>query len=109
MEIDNVVAVKIAPFNRYQTLEVVRAVAESGREDVALYTGNDDNIVLDLLTPYPFPTRAMENRSSAASSAACWAIGPCGPAGPWNFWRSADVWLQAVARFLAACSAVAWR
>ncbi len=54
MEIDNVVAVKIAPFNRYQTLDVVRAVAESGRDDVVLYTGNDDNIVLDLLTPFRF-------------------------------------------------------
>ncbi len=53
-EIENVIAVKIAPFNRYQTLEVVRAFAEAGREDVALYTGNDDNIVLDLLTPYRF-------------------------------------------------------
>src|SRR6266850_4919056 len=51
-EIENVVAVKIAPFNRYQTLDVVRAVVESGREDIALYTGNDDNIILDLLTPY---------------------------------------------------------
>ena len=49
-EIENVVAIKIAPFNRYQTLDVVRAVAESGRE-IALYTGNDDNILLDLLTP----------------------------------------------------------
>lgn len=47
--IDNVVAVKIAPFNRYQTLDVVRAIAESGRgEEIALYTGNDDNIVGDL-------------------------------------------------------------
>ncbi len=54
LEIDNVVAVKIAPFNRYQTLDVVRAVAESGRDDVVLYTGNDDNIVLDLLTPFRF-------------------------------------------------------
>ncbi len=54
-EIDNVVAVKIAPFNRYQTLDVVRAVAESGRaEEIALYTGNDDNIVVDLLTWYRF-------------------------------------------------------
>ena len=51
-EIDNVVAVKIAPFNRYQTLDVVRAVADSGRDDLALYTGNDDNILVDLLTPY---------------------------------------------------------
>ncbi len=54
LEIENIVAIKIAPFNRYQTLDVIRAVAESGRDDVALYTGNDDNIVLDLLTPYTF-------------------------------------------------------
>jgi hypothetical protein len=52
-EIENVVAIKIAPFNRYHTLDVVRAVAESGR-DLALYTGNDDNIVMDLVTPYAF-------------------------------------------------------
>jgi hypothetical protein len=52
-EIENVVAIKIAPFNRYQTLDVVRAVAESGR-DIALYTGNDDNIAMDLLTPFVF-------------------------------------------------------
>src|ERR1700689_2912761 len=52
-EIENVVAIKIAPFNRYQTLDVVRAVAESGR-DIALYTGNDDNIVMDLVTPQRF-------------------------------------------------------
>lgn len=53
-EIENVVAIKMAPFNRYQTLDVVRAVMESGREDIALYTGNDDNIVIDLLTPFRF-------------------------------------------------------
>lgn len=52
-EIENVVAIKIAPFNRYQTLDVVRAVAESGR-NIPLYTGNDDNIVMDLVTPYAF-------------------------------------------------------
>ena len=56
-EIENVVAIKMAPFNRYQTIDVVRAVAESGRgENIALYTGNDDNIVMDLLTPYRFKT-----------------------------------------------------
>ena len=55
VEIENVVAIKIAPFNRYQTIDVVRAVAESGRaKDIALYTGNDDNILLDLLTRYDF-------------------------------------------------------
>lgn len=54
-EIENVVAIKIAPFNRYQTLDVVRAVAESGRaREIALYTGNDDNIVVDLLTRFPY-------------------------------------------------------
>ncbi len=53
-EIENVVAIKMAPFNRYQTLDVVRAIVESGREDIALYTGNDDNIVIDLLTPFRF-------------------------------------------------------
>lgn len=53
--IDHVIAVKIAPFNRYQTIEVLRAVARSGRGgEIALYTGNDDNIVLDLLTPHVF-------------------------------------------------------
>jgi hypothetical protein len=51
--IQNVVAIKIAPFNRYQTLDVMRAVAASGRDDIALYTGNDDSILMDLLTPYP--------------------------------------------------------
>jgi dihydrodipicolinate synthase/N-acetylneuraminate lyase len=56
-EIPNVIAIKIAPFNRYQTLEVIQAVAESGRAgDIALYTGNDDNIVADLLTQYAMPT-----------------------------------------------------
>ena len=53
-EIPNVVAVKIAPFNRYQTIDVVRAVGEAGRADIALYTGNDDNIAADLVTPFPF-------------------------------------------------------
>jgi Dihydrodipicolinate synthetase family len=58
-EIQNVVAIKIAPFNRYHTLEVVRAVEESGR-DIALYTGNDDNILMDLITPYRFETNGKQ-------------------------------------------------
>jgi dihydrodipicolinate synthase/N-acetylneuraminate lyase len=62
LEIRNVVAIKIAPFNRYQTLDVVRAVAESGRDDAALYTGNDDNIVMDLLTPFRFGDGGRELR-----------------------------------------------
>lgn len=58
-EIPNVVAIKIAPFNRYQTLDVVQAVAETGRADeIALYTGNDDNIVVDLLTEYAIASSA---------------------------------------------------
>lgn len=55
-KIENVLAIKIAPFNRYQTLDVVRGVIESGRaEEIALYTGNDDNILADLLTEFEFP------------------------------------------------------
>jgi len=54
-EIPDVVGIKMAPFNRYQTLDVLRAVAESGRaSEIALYTGNDDNILLDLLTEFRF-------------------------------------------------------
>jgi len=54
-EIPGVHAIKIAAFNRYQTLDVVRAVCESGRRnEITLYTGNDDNIVADLLTTYQF-------------------------------------------------------
>ncbi|MHC4705025.1 MAG: dihydrodipicolinate synthase family protein, partial [Planctomycetota bacterium] len=53
--IPNVLAIKIAPFNRYQTMDVLEAVARSGRSDeIALYTGNDDNIIIDLLTRYEF-------------------------------------------------------
>jgi hypothetical protein len=55
LEIENIVAIKIAPFNRYQTIDVVRALAESGRaQDVALYTGNDDNILNDLCSVFDF-------------------------------------------------------
>lgn len=54
-EVPNVHAIKVAAFNRYQTLDVVRAVCHSSRRsEIALYTGNDDNIVADLLTPYRF-------------------------------------------------------
>lgn len=52
---ENVAAIKCASFNRYQTIDLVRGVAASRRsEEVALYTGNDDNIVVDLLTPFAF-------------------------------------------------------
>ncbi|MBO1913363.1 dihydrodipicolinate synthase family protein, partial [Microvirga sp. 3-52] len=54
-EIPNVYGIKIAPFNRYQTLDVMRAVCNSTRnKEIAIYTGNDDNIVADLLTTYRF-------------------------------------------------------
>ncbi|HET8596124.1 MAG TPA: dihydrodipicolinate synthase family protein [Castellaniella sp.] len=53
--IDNVVAIKMAPFNRYRTQDVIRGVLAAKAEDrVTLYTGNDDHIVLDLLTPFTF-------------------------------------------------------
>lgn len=56
-EIPEVVAIKMAPFNRYQTFDVIRAVCDAGRsEDIALYTGNDDNIIVDLLTQYRIQT-----------------------------------------------------
>src|SRR5262249_20841450 len=76
-EIPNVVAIKIAPFNRYQTLDVVRAVAESGRaHEIALYTGNDDNIVVDLLTEYCIRTGRGETRLRITGGLlghwACW-------------------------------------
>jgi hypothetical protein len=56
-DVPNVLGIKVAPFNRYQTLDVVRAVCDAGREkDITIYTGNDDNIVSDLLTPYRIQT-----------------------------------------------------
>jgi len=56
LELEDVAAIKVAPFSRYQTLDVARAVADSGRAgEVALYTGNDDSIVADLLTSFPGP------------------------------------------------------
>lgn len=77
-EIENVVAIKMAPFNRYQTLDVVRAVAEAGRDDIALYTGNDDSIVVDLLTPYRFNAggRAVERRI-VGGLLGHWAVWTC--------------------------------
>jgi len=53
--LDNVIAIKIAPFDRYRTLDVIRGVVEAGAEDrITLLTGNDDHIVADLLTPFRF-------------------------------------------------------
>jgi dihydrodipicolinate synthase/N-acetylneuraminate lyase len=76
-EIPNVVAIKIAPFNRYQTLDVLRGVAEAGRaDDIALYTGNDDNIVADLLTEFRVPVGGTEAKLRIVGGLlghwACW-------------------------------------
>lgn len=76
-EIPRVVAIKIAPFNRYQTLDVVRAVAEACRDDIALYTGNDDNIVGDLVTPFRFEgggTRPASDRHIVGGLLGHWAV-----------------------------------
>jgi dihydrodipicolinate synthase/N-acetylneuraminate lyase len=75
--IPNVLAIKIAPFNRYQTLDVLEAVAHSGRADeIALYTGNDDNIIVDLLTRHEFNVNGREVSLRIAGGLlgqwACW-------------------------------------
>ncbi len=74
LDIERVVAIKVAPFNRYRTLDVSRGVAESGRTDVALYTGNDDAIVADLVTPFPSadPGKAVQFRGGLLGQ---WAVG----------------------------------
>jgi dihydrodipicolinate synthase/N-acetylneuraminate lyase len=94
-EIENVVAIKIAPFNRYQTIDVVRAIADSGREDIALYTGNDDNIVADLLTPFVWESRGrrVERR----------IVG--GLLGHWAVWTKSAVAMHRECRRLAATNA----
>ncbi|HXW96640.1 MAG TPA: dihydrodipicolinate synthase family protein [Gemmatimonadales bacterium] len=84
LEIPEVVAIKIAPFNRYQTFDVVRAAADAHRDDVALYTGNDDCIVIDLLV-----------RFRLAGGAERRIVG--GLLGQWAVWtRSAVVMLSAI-------------
>jgi dihydrodipicolinate synthase/N-acetylneuraminate lyase len=86
-EIPNVWAIKIAPFNRYQTIDVVRAVVEAGRDDIALYTGNDDNIVADLLTPFPI--------NVGGTTVVRWIDG--GLLGQWAVWtRGAVALLSAI-------------
>jgi hypothetical protein len=74
-EIRNVVAIKMAPFNRYNTIDVVRAVVEAGRDDIALYTGNDDNIIADLLTPFAFSTNAPKVRWIVGGLLGQWGVG----------------------------------
>ncbi|MGI5924357.1 MAG: dihydrodipicolinate synthase family protein [Lentisphaeria bacterium] len=70
-KISNVLGIKIAPFNRYCTFNVVRAVAESGR-DITLYTGNDDNIVGDLLTVYNIAGKKVRIRGGLLGHWCCW-------------------------------------
>jgi dihydrodipicolinate synthase/N-acetylneuraminate lyase len=73
VEIPNVFAIKVAPFNRYQTLDVIRAVAESSRAaEIALYTGNDDSIVSDLLTWYRFGSTRLRFRGGLLGHWAAW-------------------------------------
>ena len=91
--IDNVLAIKMAPFNRYRTIDVVRAVCDVGREkDVALYTGNDDNIVLDLLTEYRIV-------AADGSEKRVRIVG--GLLGQWCLWTRKAVEMQAALRELS--------
>lgn len=89
-DIPGVVAIKMAPFDRYQTLDVVRAVCASGRRDeIALYTGNDDNIVADLLTPFDLVVDGRPMRK--------WIVG--GLLGQWAVWTKPMVeLLERIAR-----------
>lgn len=73
-EIDRAVAIKVAAFDRYRTLDVLRAIAESGRRDIALYTGNDDNIVADLVTPYQFGAGQPEPTRFVGGLLGQWAV-----------------------------------
>jgi hypothetical protein len=89
-EIERVVAIKVAPFNRYQTIDVLRGVADAGRAgDIALYTGNDDHIVDDLITPFRFRENGPILR----------IVG--GLLGHWSVWTSSAV------RILQHCHQVA--
>jgi dihydrodipicolinate synthase/N-acetylneuraminate lyase len=92
--IDNVIAIKMAPFNRYRTLDVVRGIVAAGAEDrVALYTGNDDHIVLDLLVP--FAVRRGDDEVTVRIRG--------GLLGHWSVWTQAAVeQLARVQRAIAA-------
>jgi hypothetical protein len=80
--IDNVVAIKIAPFNRYRTLDVLRGVAAAGAlERVALYTGNDDHILLDLTLPFDLRERGVTTRAYFRG----------GLLGHWSVWTASAI------------------
>jgi dihydrodipicolinate synthase/N-acetylneuraminate lyase len=73
VEIPEVVAVKAAPFDRYRTLDVARAIGESGRaRDIALYTGNDDAIIPDLLAEYRFGDITLRTAGGLLGQWAVW-------------------------------------
>lgn len=98
VDIPNVVAIKVAPFNRYQTLDVVRAVADAGRgAEIALYTGNDDNIVADLLTEYVVGPNSKPLR----------IVG--GLLGQWAVWTKQAVELFKQIQAQRACGALDYR
>ena len=81
-EIDNVIAIKIAPFNRYRTLDVLRGVAAAGALDrVALYTGNDDHILLDLTLPFDLRDKGVTTRTYFRG----------GLLGHWSVWTASAV------------------
>lgn len=76
VEIENVIGIKVAPFNRYATQDVLRGVIESGRAgEIALYTGNDDHIVLDLLTPFHYAGQTVCFRGGLLGHWAVWTEG----------------------------------
>ena len=85
-QIENVVAIKMAPFNRYRTLDVIRGVAAANAEDrVTLYTGNDDHIVLDLAVPFDVQRGADTVRVRIKG----------GLLGHWSVWTKSAVELHA--------------
>jgi dihydrodipicolinate synthase/N-acetylneuraminate lyase len=96
--IDNVIGIKMAPFNRYQTLDVVRGVAEAGAAGrVALYTGNDDHIVADLLTPFAI-------RDERGAETTLRIVG--GLLGHWCVWTSSAVAIHRQCRDAVAAGAI---
>jgi dihydrodipicolinate synthase/N-acetylneuraminate lyase len=89
-EIDNVVAIKIAPFNRYRTLDVLRGVHAAGALDrITLYTGNDDHILLDLMLPFDLREAGVTTRTHIRG----------GLLGHWS------VWTESAIRQFEACKA----
>ena len=95
--LDKVVAIKVAPFNRYRTLDVLRGVVEAGAEDrIALYTGNDDHILLDLVTPF---TIMREGKPVTLRFRG-------GLLGHWSVWVKSAVALLERCRAAAAGSAI---